>query len=313
MENLTNPVILFFIFGILAGSMKSNLEVPQQISKFLSLYLLMAIGLKGGHALSESGFNGDVMTVLSIAVGMAFITPVISYFFLKRYLSEINAASVAATFGSISAVTFVTANQFLDGVGVPHDQYMSAAMTLMESPAIIVAVVIANKLKEDVTSKREVVYHSLTEGANMLLLASLVIGIVMGDYGYTAMSPFTGDLFTGLLAFFLLDMGIQVSRNLPALRGKSGVLLGYAVVVPMLHATAALLLCDLLGVSMGNAVLMMVLAASASYIAVPAALKQAIPEADASVYLGLSLGITFPFNVIVGIPLYYAMASTYYG
>ena len=307
---MTNPVVLFFLFGIVAGLMKSNLAIPESVSKFLSLYLLMAIGLKGGLALAQSGLTQDVVIVMLIAVGMATGVPIVAYRLLRPSLNGYDAAAVAATYGSISAVTFVTANEYLTSAGVPYEGYMSAAMALMESPGIIVAVYIANKLRQNASSSIGLlVKDSFIEGANLLLIASLIIGIIEGPAGYSTMKPFTGDLFTGLLAFFLLDMGIQVAKNIPELKGKSPALLLYAILAPFAHSAVALLLCIVMGVSLGNTVLLMVLCASASYIAVPAALKHSVPEASSSIYLGLSLGVTFPFNVILGIPLYHAVAT----
>ncbi len=314
MDSFTNPVILFFIFGIVAGLVRSNLDIPPQIAKFLSLYLLMAIGLKGGFALAESGLTTGVVLVMVIAVGMAIAVPLVSYRFLRLFLDGFNAAAVAATYGSISAVTFVTASQFLSRGGIGFDEYLSAAMALMEAPAIIIGVLLASRLRQGShTTVGTVFRESFTEGANLLLLAALVIGIIAGPTGAELMKPFTGDLFTGLLAFFLLDMGLQVARNVPQVRGKSPALLGYAIGAPLLHAGTVLGICALLGVELGNTVLLMVLSASASYIAVPAALRQSIPEASPSLYLGLSLGVTFPFNVIIGIPLYHAVARLVLG
>lgn len=310
MDIVHNPVILFFLFGIFAGLIKSNLEVPPQIAKFLSLYLLMSIGLKGGLAISKAGVDGNMFMVLSLAMGSAVLVPLASYQFLKRFLNTFDAAAVAATYGSISAVTFVTANEYLDVAQVPYDNYMSAAMALMESPAIIIGVLIANNARNYTqTSKKALFKESFLEGANLLLLASLAIGVMAGPAGYSVMKPLTGDLFTGLLAFFLLDMGLQVAKHLPDVRGRNPVLIAYAVVAPFLHALMALEVCYLLSIPLGNTVLLMVLSASASYIAVPAALRTAMPEASPTMYLGLSLGITFPFNVVIGIPLYFALAQ----
>lgn len=314
MELFTNPAILFFIFGIFAGLMKSNLYVPEQITKFLSLYLLMSIGLKGGVALAASGFSSSVLIVIGIGISMAILIPLMAYKFMTNYLDGYNAAAVAATYGSISAVTFVTATQFLASASIMFGDYMSAVMALMESPAIILAVLFANKLRnKSDTSLFSIAKESFTEGANLLLLASLLIGLIIGTNGYALIQPFTGTLFTGLLSFFLLDMGIQVAKNIPELKGKNPILIGYAIFAPLLHACIALGLCWLFAVPLGNTVLMMVLCASASYIAVPAALKHSMPEASPSIYLGLSLGVTFPFNVIFGIPLYYYLATLLIG
>jgi uncharacterized protein len=307
---LLDPAILFFIFGIFAGLIKSNLEIPNQISKFLSLYLLMALGLKGGFALAASGFTLDIVAVIGIGVFMAILVPAISYFLLKNILNGFDSAAVAATYGSVSAVTFVTATQFLSTNGIEYGGFMAAVMALMESPAIIMAIALAAYTRMDNTVRvRNVLHESFTDGANILLLAALVIGMITGVSGEAVMKPFTIDLFKGLLAFFLLDMGIQVARRIPDLKGKNPLLLSYAIIAPITHSMIALGLAALFGVSLGNAILLMVLAASASYIAVPAAVKHAIPEANPSVYVGLSLGLTFPFNVLVGIPLYSYLAN----
>lgn len=305
-----DPAILFFIFGIFAGLIKSNLEIPNQISKFLSLYLLMALGLKGGFALAASGFTLDIVAVIGIGVFMAILVPAISYFLLRNILNGFDSAAVAATYGSVSAVTFVTATQFLSTNGIEYGGFMAAVMALMESPAIIMAIALAAYTRMDNTLRiRNVLHESFTDGANILLIAALAIGLITGAGGEAVMKPFTIDLFKGLLAFFLLDMGIQVAKRIPDLKGKSPLLLGYAILAPIVHSMIALGLAVLFGVTLGNAILLMVLAASASYIAVPAAVKHAIPEANPSVYVGLSLGLTFPFNVLVGIPLYSHIAN----
>lgn len=310
MNILLDPAILFFVFGIFAGLIKSNLEIPNQISKFLSLYLLMALGLKGGFALANSGFTHEITAVIGIGLVLALAIPAIGYLLLRRVLNGYDSAAVAATYGSVSAVTFVTATQFLSTNSIAYGGFMAAVMALMESPAIIMAVALAAYTRASNTvSMRSVLHESFTDGAHILLLAALAIGMITGDAGQAVMKPFTGDLFKGLLAFFLLDMGLQVAKRIPELRGKSPLLLGYAVVAPVVHSLAALGLCVLFGVTLGNTILLMVLAASASYIAVPAVIRHAIPEANPSIYFGLSLGLTFPFNVLVGIPLYTEIAK----
>jgi uncharacterized protein len=320
MHNLLDPAILFFIFGVLAGALKSNLEIPQPISRFLSLYLLMALGLKGGFALAHSGFTSQVATSLGCAVLLAVAVPLLGYFLLRRFLSGFDAAAVAATYGSVSAVTFVTAVQTLESQQVVFGGYMSAAMALMESPAIILAVLFANSLRQkqgglgqkpggDGMPLKKILHESLTDGAQLLLLGAMVIGMLSGDAGKIAMQPFSGDLFKGMLAFFLLDMGLLTARSLPQVRDKSPWLIVYAVLGPLTHATLALGLAWLFEIPAGDATLLMVLAASASYIAVPAVLRHAIPEASPSLYFGLSLGITFPLNIIFGIPLYTYVAQ----
>ena len=328
MQNLLDPAILFFIFGVLAGTIKSNLEIPPAISRFLSLYLLMALGLKGGFALSDSGFNVEVGLSLAAAIVLAVIVPLIGFWLLKRFISGFDAAAIAATYGSVSAVTFVTAVQFLDSHEIAYGGHMAAAMALMESPAIILAVVFANMLRKKQLhehnqnsnsskpnqsdfSIKKVLHESFTDGAQLLLLGAMVIGLITGDAGKSAMQPFSVDLFKGMLSFFLLDMGLMAARNLSSVKKQPKVLIAYAIVGPMVHASLALALAGLLQLSSGNGALLMVLAASASYIAVPAVLRYAVPEANPSLYFGLSLGLTFPLNLILGIPVYVYFAQRF--
>jgi hypothetical protein len=331
MQNLIDPAILFFIFGVLAGTVKSNLEIPPAISRFLSLYLLMALGLKGGFALSQSGLTADVGISLAAAVLLAIVIPLIGYTVLRRFVSGFDAAAVAATYGSVSAVTFVTAVQTLENQGVPYGGHMAAAMALMESPAIILAVVLANSLRQKTASSvavqagggaalvgpaaphgasvGKILHESFTDGAQLLLLGAMVIGLITGETGQEAMAPFSVDLFKGMLAFFLLDMGLMAARNLPQVKGQSPVLIAYAVLGPLVHAALALGLAVVLKLSAGDGALLMVLAASASYIAVPAVLRTALPEAKPALYFGLSLGLTFPLNIVLGIPVYLGVAQ----
>jgi hypothetical protein len=334
MQNLIDPVILFFIVGVLAGAVKSNLEIPPAIPRFLALYLLMALGLKGGFALSHSGLTAHVAISLGAAVLLAIVIPLLGYWFLRRFVSGFDAAAVAATYGSVSAVTFVTAVQYLENQHITYGGHMAAAMALMESPAIILAIIFANTLRQkntlpisptaeanqvsDSPIKRSVsigniLHESFTDGAQLLLLGAMIIGVITGDTGQAAMKPFSGDLFKGMLAFFLLDMGLMAARNLPQVRGKSPVLIAYAMLGPVLHAGLALGLAYLLALPVGDGALLMVLAASASYIAVPAVLRFALPEATPSLYFGLSLGLTFPLNILFGIPVYISLAQAVLG
>ncbi len=322
MKNFLDPALLFFVFGLFAGLIKSNLEIPAPISRFLSLYLLMALGLKGGFALAQTGINRDIALSLGAAVALAIVIPLIGYQVLKRLMPAFDAAAVAATYGSVSAVTFITAVQFLDQHGIAYGGHMAAAMALMESPAIIIAVVLANRLRAQAGGKatqagapaqdftvRKVLHESLTDGAQLLLLGAMLVGLLSGQAGKEAMQPFSVDLFKGMLAFFLLDMGLNAARNMPALRGLSPAVMAYAVVAPVLHALLALGVALALDLTAGNGGLLMVLAASASYIAVPAVVRHAIPEARPSLYFGLSLGITFPLNILFGIPAWIGLAQ----
>ncbi len=333
MQSLLDPAILFFALGVFAGLVRSNLEMPAAISKFLSIYLLMALGLKGGFALSASGFTPSVLSSLGLAVLLAIVVPLVGYFLLRQVLTGFNAAAVAATYGSVSAVTFVTATQYLESQQIAYGGHMAAAMALMESPAIILAVVLANALRRNAAPRApgvaavalagpvgvgapqvaagapgfsvgKILHESFTDGTQLLLLGAMVIGFVTGEEGKAAMQPFSGDLFKGMLCLFLLDMGLATARNLPAVRHQSPWLLAYAVLGPLVHASLALGLAWWANVPAGDAVLLTVLAASASYIAVPAVVRFAIPEANPSLYVSLSLGLTFPLNIVLGIPLY---------
>jgi hypothetical protein len=310
MQNILDPAILFFVFGVFAGCLKSNLEIPPAISRFLSLYLLMALGLKGGFALEKSGLTWEVGAGLGAAFCLAILVPVLGYSLLKRFLTGFDAASIAATYGSVSAVTFVTATQYLEHQNIVYGGHMSAAMALMESPAIVMAVMLANALRsrsastKTSTTLRKILHESFTDGAQLLLMGSMAVGLLTGESGKAAMQPFSGDLFKGMLSFFLLDMGLMTARNLPQIRDKSPWLIAYAVIGPLVHAAIALGMSSAVELSQGDTTLLMVLAASASYIAVPAVLRYAIPEANPSLYFGLSLGVTFPMNILFGIPIY---------
>jgi uncharacterized protein len=320
-QNLVDPAILFFVFGVLAGALRSNLEIPKSVAKFLSLYLLMALGLKGGFALAQSGFTPTVALSLCAALFMAFLVPTIGYALLRNRVSRMDAAAVAAAYGSVSAVTFVTAIQFLESQGMQPGGHMAVAMVIMESPAIIMAVLLANSIRHAAPAGAtapsihlgKVLHESFTDGAHLLLLGAMAVGFISGETGKEMMQPFSGDLFKGMLAFFLLDMGLMVARNFREATKASTALLAYAVAGPIIHAAIALGLASVLGLPTADAALLMVLSASASYIVVPAVLRYAIPEANPAIYFGLSLGITFPFNILVGLPLYAAAAEHFLG
>jgi hypothetical protein len=334
MNPLLDPAILFFALGIAAGLLRSNLEIPAPLSRFLSLYLLMALGLKGGFALAESGFGGDVLAALAAAVALAVVVPALGWLVLRRILPPFDAAGVAATYGSVSAVTLIAAMHALEQQGTPAGGHMAAAMALMESPAIVLAVAMASALRGRAAGTalvmaghgtaalrgapqpnpvRGAVRDALTDGGTLLLLGALLVGLSTGESGARSMSLFTGDLFKGLLALFLLDMGLLTARHIGDLRGLPAALLLYGVLGPLAHAAIALVLAAWLGLAVPDATILMVLAASASYIAVPAVLRHAVPEARPALYIGLSLGLTFPFNLMVGIPLYTQAAGMVLG
>ncbi len=319
LTNLTSPPLLFFFLGAAAALLRSDLEIPAQIAKFLSLYLLFAIGFKGGVSLSESGFDLAVAGTLATAVGLASLVPVVGFYLLRRRLGAADAAAVAATYGSISAVTFVTGTSYLDASGIPWAGHLVAAMALMEAPAIIIGLMLF-QLHQRVSAEdtapglewRELARDSLLNGSVFLILGSLAIGWLTGSRGMGQISPFIGPPFVGVLCLFLLDMGIVAARRLGDLRptqGRAGAplgfLVGFAVGFPLVNAAVALAAAGMLGLPEGDALLLTLLAASASYIAVPAALRLALPEANPSIYLTMSLAVTFPFNILLGIPLYH--------
>lgn len=391
LKNLTDPAILFFAVGVFVGLVRSNLEIPAPVAKFLSLYLLMALGFKGGQALGDAGLGGDGLKVVGAAVLLALVIPALAFLVLRRRVNQFDAAAIAATYGSVSAVTFVTATQFLTTRGEESGGYLTVALVLMESPAIIMAVLLATwvrsrqaaaaaagapttsvaepalvrasstaagdattllpeadhasgqlptangqqvasgqpgangQLRPDgqpsgnghapgqVLSIREVLREAFTDGAHLLLIGAMVVGFVSGPAGGEAMAPFVGGLFKGLLAFFLLEMGLLVARQLREVRDVGPFLIGFGLVMPLVGASMALGLSVALGLDVGDATLLAVLAASGSYIVVPAVVRYAIPEARPSRYFTMALAVTFPFNIIIGIPLYFAAATTLLG
>jgi hypothetical protein len=322
-SNILDPAILFFFLGIGASLLRSNLEIPQPIGKFLSLYLLLAIGFKGGVELSQSGFSGNIILTFAVAICMALLVPVYSFFILKQKLNIYDAAGVAATYGSVSAVTFITATVFLEKHGLHFGGYMAAVLAIMESPAIIVALCLSNWIrKHDLKKKdgelgslppqmriRDILKDAFTDGAHMLLLGSIVIGIITGHHGQEMVNPLIKDLFKGLLCFFLLDMGLLVAKRLRDIRKVGLFLASFGIIIPIINASVVAVIGRFLGLELGDTFMLSVMAASASYIVVPAAVRHAIPEANPTLYFGSSLAVTFPFNVMIGIPLYFSLIS----
>lgn len=307
LSNFLNPPILFFFLGMTAVFVKSDLEVPPPVPKLLSLYLLFAIGFKGGVELIKSGVTQEVVLTLLAAILMACFVPIYTFFILKLKLDTYDAAAIAATYGSISAVTFITASAFLNELGIAHDGYMVAALALMESPAIIVGLLLVNFFSTD--EKRDLSWGEVTRDAFLnssvfLLVGSLVIGALTGEHGWEVLEPFTQGLFYGILTFFLLDMGLVAARRIKDLQKTGLFLIGFAILIPILNAGIGLAIARVINMPPGNALLFAVLCASASYIAVPAAMRLTVPEANPSLYVSTALAVTFPFNIIVGIPLY---------
>jgi hypothetical protein len=320
--NLGSPPLLFFFLGVMAVVVRSDLEIPAQVAKGLSVYLLFAIGFKGGVALAESSIDGGILITLLTAVALSAFIPVYTFFLMKRRLATADAAAIAATYGSVSAVTFVTAAGYLDIQGIAWSGYLVAAMALMESPAIIMGLLLYNHFgtrgsaSAGLFSWKQLLNESLFNGSVFLILGSMLIGWITGSAGMSQVGPLVKDLFLGLLCLFLLDMGIVAARRfrdsrhaadgLAAGRSLRLILLA-ALGMPLFNAMLGLGAARLLGLGEGDALLLLVLAASGSYIAVPAAMRLALPEANPGTYLTMSLAMTFPFNLLIGIPLYHAM------
>ncbi len=307
-SNILNPPVLFFFLGMLAVFVKSDLEIPAPFPKLLSLYLLLSIGFKGGVELIKSGVTQEVVLTMLAAMLMACFVPIYTFFILKLKLDAYDAAAIAATYGSISAVTFITAGAFLSELGIDYDGYMVAALALMESPAIIVGLILVNFFTAD-QGKRdfswpEVLQDAFLNSSVFLLVGSLLIGVLTGEHGWQVLEPFTQGLFYGILSFFLLDMGLVAAKRIKDLQKTGAFLISFAILIPIVNAGIGLSIAKLIGMPQGDALLFTVLCASASYIAVPAAMRLTVPEANPSLYVSTALAVTFPFNIIVGIPLY---------
>lgn len=317
LANLTTPAVLFFALGIFAGVAKSDLSVPEAIAKGLALYLMLAIGFKGGVAVSEQGFTTALVLAALAGVLLSFAMPLIAFGLLRvmTKLDRVTAAASAAHYGSISVVTFVAGSEFLRLSGMVSSGHMVAVLALMETPAILTGLLLAGRAAggSDARTRSDLVREVMLNGSVVLLLGSFVIGMISGQPGMTKLEPFVVGLFQGVLALFLLDMGLVAARRLSGAKrlGLGGTAFG--LIMPLIGAALALLVAWAIGMNSGDAAALMILAGSASYIAVPAAMRIALPKADPSVYLTLSLAITFPFNLTLGIPLYAAVARLVLG
>jgi len=306
-DNLTNPALLFFFLGIIAVQLKSDLEIPPNSSKFISLYLLFSIGFKGGLELSHSDLNFEILWSLVFGIVLAVTVPIYAYFILRRKFSVENSGAIAAAYGSVSAVTFVTAISFLELEQIDFGGHMVAVMALMEAPSIIIGVVLMSIFKKEKQKKndfKKVLHHAVTNGSVILILGSLAIGFLASDQQAEGIKPFTTDIFKGFLAVFLLDMGITSGKELKQFIKKGKFALGFAIIVPIINGIFVAWFSQFITGTEGNRFLFAILAASASYIAVPAAMRIAAPKASPSLYLPMALAITFPFNITVGMPLY---------
>lgn len=309
-SNITNPTLLFFVLGIIARTLRSDLEIPTSTSKFISLYLLFAIGFKGGQELSHSALTGEIIWSLLFGLAVASVIPFYTFFILKRRMSVSDAGAVAAAYGSVSAVTFVAAGSFLEALEVDFGGHMVAVMALMEAPAIIVGVLLMKRHeKQDSggSSFRDIVGHSFTNGSVIMVLGALVVGIIADTKQAEGITPFTTDIFKGFLAIFLLEMGMVTASRFAAFRTYGLFATLFAIVIPLMNGAIVAVISSLVTADAGNRFMFAVLAASASYIAVPAAMRLAAPKADPGLYIPMALGVTFPLNITLGMPLYFAL------
>lgn len=307
LDNLLQPPILFFLLGMLAVAVRSDLEIPKTLSKLFSLYLLLSIGFKGGSRLAESGLSLDAAKAVGAGLALSMLVPLYVFPLLRRWVTVPNAAAIAATYGSVSAVTFLTAMTFLNRLQIPFGGYMVATMALMESPAIVMGILLARRHGHGGAATggtRALLHESLTNASVFLLLGSMLIGLLSGSRGWQAMEPFAGNLFQGMLCFFLLDIGMMSARQVGEVRRAGMAVVVAALVFPVVNGLLGLLVAQLLALQPGDAILLCILAGSASYIAVPAALRHALPEANPALYASMALAVTFPLNIAFGIPFY---------
>ena len=311
-SNLTNPTLLFFLLGIIATTVKSDLEIPQSSSKFISLYLLFAIGFKGGQELAHSTFSSEIVYSILFGLLVASIIPLYTFFVLKRKVSVSDAGAIAAAYGSVSAVTFVAAVSFLEAQQITFSGHMVAVMALMESPAIIVGVILMRQFDKEETdngSIKTIVRHSFTNGSVLLILGSLIIGLIADTKQAEGIKPFTTDIFKGFLAIFLLEMGMVTAKRFSSFRKYGFFLSLFAIIIPAINGCVVAFASQLVTHDVGNRFIFAILAASASYIAVPAAMRLAAPKADPGLYIPMALGLTFPFNITIGMPIYFAIIT----
>jgi uncharacterized protein len=312
METLLSPVILFFVLGAAAAFARSDLSIPEAIAKGLALYLMAAIGLKGGVQVAEAGFSAEMLMAALAGLLLSVLIPLPVFIALKRIgrLDTVNAAAVAAHYGSVSVVTFVTGVEVLTSGGLPPAGYLVAVLAIMETPAIIVGLLLARGgMRMDGQPRGALFRETLLNGSVVLLLGSFAIGLVAGSEGFAPIAPVFDVAFRGVLCLFLLDMGLVAARRLMESRSLTFRLGVLGVAFAVVNGTIGVLVGAAIGLDAGTTAGLGMLAASASYIAVPAAMRMALPEADAGLYLSMSLGVTFPFNIVVGIPLYTLLAQ----
>jgi len=308
-HDLSNPTILFFLLGILAVIIKSDLEIPESSFKFISLYLLFSIGFRGGQELQHSPWTAEIGWSLVFGMTIAALIPLYSFFIIKKRIGISNAAAVAAAYGSVSAVTFVAALSFLEIKGLALNGHMVAVMAFMEFPAIIVGVSLL-KIYDNAGANmgfRELLRHSLANGSVLMIMGSLVIGLLSDSKQAADIAPFTTDIFKGFLALFLLEMGMTTARRIKSFKTHGWYMALFAIIIPAINGIIVAWLSQFVTSDPSNRFIFAVLAASASYIAVPAAMRLAAPKADPGLYIPMALGLTFPFNIALGMPIYFSI------
>jgi uncharacterized protein len=305
--NLFSPPILFFILGACSSLLHVDLVIPNPIARFLSLYLLFSIGFQGGIELQHAGITVNSIIPLGILVILSCIITFYTFFLLLRKLNVYDAAAIAATYGSVSAVAFITATNFLQTLGYAYDGFMVAALAIVESPAIIIGLYLTQKFapqkKSEITNV-SIIHEALFNSSVFLILGSLFIGFISGAQGAIMLKPFTHDIFKGMLTFFMLDIGILAAKRLQDLKKSAAFLVPFAIIIPFMNGILGIITSYFLHLSIGNSFLIAVITSSASYIAVPAAMRISIPQANPGLYIPMALAITFPFNILICLPVY---------
>lgn len=308
LSNITNPTLLFFVLGIIAFLIKSDLEIPAPSIKFISLYLLFSIGFKGGQELQHSELISEIWYSLVFGALLATVIPLYTFFILKARVGASNAGAIAASYGSVSAVTFVSAATFLEMQSVHFGGHMIAVMALMEFPAIIMGFILIKKFEkehESDVSFKYILRHAISNGSVLMIMGSLLIGIISDSRQAEGIKPFTNDIFKGFLAIFLLEMGMITAKRFSTFRQHGLFVFLFAIFVPLVNGCIVAFTSSYITLDVGNRFIFSILAASASYIAVPAAMRLAAPKSDPGLYIPMALGVTFPFNITIGMPLYY--------
>lgn len=315
LANLLSPIVLSFVLGVAAALARSDLSVPEAVAKGISIYLLFAIGFKGGASLADHGIDLTLGLSLLAGVVLSFALPLAGFSLLRLLsgMSRTDAAAVAGHYGSISIVTFVAGTSVLADAGISSEGYMVAVAAAMEAPAILSALWLISRGSEETDMSADLWREILLNGSIVLLLGSFIIGMVTGVEGLARIEPFIVSPFQGVLCLFLLDMGLIAGRGLRQADVLDRGAIGFGVLMPLLGASAGLFAALLVGLSTGGTMLLMTLSASASYIAVPAAMRVAVPQANPSIYLTLSLAVTFPFNLVLGLPIYLTVAQSLIG